>query len=82
MQGSHGGPVKLFYSYSHKDEELRNDLADHLFPLQRAGLLEVWHDREMLAGDAVDEEIASKLRSADLVLVLISPSFIRSEYCV
>lgn len=79
MQGSHGGPVKLFYSYSHKDEELRNDLADHLFPLQRVGLIEVWHDREMLAGDAVDEEIASKLRSADLVLVLISPSFIRSE---
>jgi formylglycine-generating enzyme required for sulfatase activity len=81
MQGSEGKPVKLFYSYSHKDEDLRNELADHLFPLQRAGLIEVWHDREMLAGDTVGEAIAGKLRSADLVLVLVSPSFIRSEYC-
>lgn len=51
-----------------------NELADHLFPLQRAGLIEVWHDREMLPGDTVDEEIAQKLRSADLILVLVSPS--------
>ena len=35
----------------------------------------------MLPGDTVDAEIAEKLRSADLVLVLVSPSFIRSEYC-
>ena len=49
MQGG-GAPIRLFYSYSHKDEELRNELADHLFPLQRAGLIEVWHDREMLPG--------------------------------
>lgn len=81
MEGGEGAPIKLFYSYSHKDEELRNELAEHLFPLQRAGLIEVWHDRETLPGDTVDEEIAEKLRSADLVLVLVSPSFIRSEYC-
>jgi hypothetical protein len=35
----------------------------------------------MLPGDTVDAEIAQKLRSSDLVLVLVSPSFIRSEYC-
>jgi formylglycine-generating enzyme required for sulfatase activity len=81
MQKAEGAAIKLFYSYSHKDEELRNELAEHLFPLQRAGLIEVWHDREMLPGDTVDEEIAQKLRTADLVLVLVSPSFIRSEYC-
>ena len=47
----------------------------------RCGVPEVWHDREMLPGDTVDEEIAQKLRTADLVLVLVSPSFINSEYC-
>jgi hypothetical protein len=81
MQAGEGKLIKLFYSYSHKDEELRNELAEHLFPLERAGLIEVWHDREMLPGDTVDAEIAEKLRSADLVLVLVSPSFIKSEYC-
>jgi formylglycine-generating enzyme required for sulfatase activity len=81
MQAAEGAPIKLFCSYSHKDEELRNELAEHLFPLERAGLIEVWHDREMLPGDTVDAEIAEKLRSADLVLVLVSPSFIHSAYC-
>src|SRR5512144_466570 len=81
MQSGGAAPIKLFYSYSHRHEELRNELAEHLFPLQRAGLIEVWHDREMLPGDTVDEEIARKLRTADLVLVLVSPSFIKSEYC-
>src|SRR5512134_3850765 len=51
MQADEGAPIKLFYSYSHKDEELRDELAQHLFPLERAGLIEVWHDREMLPGD-------------------------------
>jgi formylglycine-generating enzyme required for sulfatase activity len=74
-------PVTLFYSYSHADEALRNELADHLVPLERAGLIEVWHDREMLPGDTVDDEIARKLQAVDIVLALISPSFIKSSYC-
>lgn len=40
-EGPETKPISLFYSYSHKDEELRNELADHLVPLERAGLIEV-----------------------------------------
>jgi Sulfatase-modifying factor enzyme 1/TIR domain len=79
--GGKASPISLFYSYSHKDEGLRDELGEHLFPLERAGLIEVWHDREMLPGDTVDDEIAQKLKTADVVLVLVSPSFIRSPYC-
>ena len=40
-------PISLFYSYSHKDEELRNRLEDHLGGLRRRGLIEGWHDRRI-----------------------------------
>ena len=43
--------VKLFYSYSHKDEMLREELETHLKLLQRRGLIETWHDRMIGAGD-------------------------------
>jgi formylglycine-generating enzyme required for sulfatase activity len=79
--GSEVKPISLFFSYSHRDEALRDELGEHLFPLERAGLIEVWHDREMLPGDNVDDEIAQKLRTADVILVRVSPSFIRSSYC-
>ena len=74
-------PISLFYSYSHKDEDLRSELAAHLVPLERSGLIEVWHDRDMLPGDRIDAEIAKKLQVVDVVLVLVSPSFIQSSYC-
>ena len=38
-----GKPVILFYSYSHRDEDLRNELAKHLTVLKRAGLIEEWY---------------------------------------
>ena len=44
------GPIALFYSYSHKDESLRDELAKHLTTLQRAGFIREWYDREIRAG--------------------------------
>lgn len=42
--------IRLFYSYSHKDEILRNKLETHLKLLQRQGLIETWQDRKIEAG--------------------------------
>jgi len=42
--------VKVFFSYSHKDEALRDDLATHLSLMKRRGVIEAWHDREISAG--------------------------------
>jgi hypothetical protein len=38
--------VKLFFCYAHEDEPLLNKLKTHLKPLQRMGLIDVWHDRD------------------------------------
>jgi Zn-dependent metalloprotease len=73
--------VALFYSYSHKDEKLRNTLATHLSLLNRQGIINEWHDRNIVGGENWQSAIAENLQTADIVLLLISPDFIASDYC-
>lgn len=39
--------VELFFSYSHQDEELRNELKKHLSFLQREGVIDLWSDHRI-----------------------------------
>ncbi len=73
--------ANVFFSYSHQDEELRNRLETHLALLKRQGLVEAWHDRRILAGSEIDQEISSSIEAADVILLLVSADFIASEYC-
>ncbi|MEQ2355756.1 DnaB-like helicase C-terminal domain-containing protein [Pseudoalteromonas piscicida] len=73
--------VSIFYSYSHKDEKLRNDLETHLSPLYRKGLISNWHDRCIVAGREWESDIDDNIRSADIILLLVSSDFIASDYC-
>ena len=73
--------VDLFYSYSHHDEELRDQLDVHLALLKRRGVLRTWHDRRIAAGTEWQNEIAAELDSADVILLLISADFLASDYC-
>jgi hypothetical protein len=73
--------IKLFLSYSHKDEILRNELVNHLRILAREGVISSWDDRKILPGDEWDHQIHVQLRAADIVLLLISVDFIASDYC-
>ncbi len=74
-------PLEVFYSYSHKDEELRNELETHLALLARSGLIVAWHDRKIGAGEEWSHEIDAHIRSAQIILLLVSPDFLASEYC-
>ena len=73
--------LDVFFSYSHKDEELRDALETHLALLKREGLIRPWHDRRIGAGDEWESEIDANLESADIILLLISQHFIASDYC-
>jgi TIR domain/MalT-like TPR region/NB-ARC domain len=73
--------VKLFYSYSHKDEKLRAKLEDHLATLKRGGLIETWHDRKIGAGTEWAGAIDEHLNEADIILLLVSSGFLASDYC-
>jgi hypothetical protein len=73
--------AKLVFSYSHVDEKLRNELEKHLMPLRRLGLIDTWHDRRITAGTKLHGEITQHFEEADVILLLVSPDFINSNYC-
>src|SRR5258708_14357410 len=72
--------AKLFISYSHKDERLLKKLEAHLSSLKRMGIIEPWHDRRIGRGKHFDHEISRHLQAADIILLLVSSSFIQSNY--
>lgn len=73
--------VKVFISYSHKDEDLRDRLDTHLSNLRWDGVISSWYDRQLTAGTEWDEKIKAELEAADIILLLISPDFMASKYC-
>ena len=73
--------ASIFFSYSHADELLRDQLAKHLAILQRQGLIETWHDRRIKAGDNIDHLIMRELELSDVILLLVSSDFLASDYC-
>ena len=73
--------IKIFFSYAHEDEELLKRLKAQLRPLQREGLIEVWHDRDISAGTEWEGKINEHLKTAEIILLLISPDFMNSDYC-
>ena len=43
--------VEIFISYAREDELLRQHLEQHLSALQRQGIINIWHDRNIGAGE-------------------------------
>ncbi len=74
-------PVTVFFSYSHKDESLRDELATHLAMLKRQGLIAAWYDRDISAGTEWAGAIDENLNKAQVILLLISANFLASDYC-
>ena len=73
--------ANIFFSYSHRDESLRDELEIHLAALKRQGVIKTWHDRRIEAGKEVDHAISEYLEKADIILLLVSPYLIASDYC-
>jgi len=72
--------LKVFLSYAHEDEEMKNQLDKFLVNLKRSGSIEVWQDRQLLAGTEWDAGIKKELAEADIILLLISVDFNASGY--
>ncbi|CAN98913.1 putative membrane protein [Sorangium cellulosum So ce56] len=72
-------PVRVFFSYASRDEELLARLEAHMTPLRREGLIAPWHSGEIGAGEDTARAIGEQLEAADLVLLLVSASYLASE---
>ena len=75
-------PLKVFITYARENRTAKNKLITYLKGMQREGLINIWHDNEIIAGDRWREEIFStNLPSSDLLLYLVSASSLYSENC-
>lgn len=71
----------VFFSYCHADEALRDQLEKQLAMLRRQGVINTWHDRRINAGQEIDAAIDEHINSDEIILLLVSPDFIASDYC-
>ena len=73
--------LHVFMSYSHADEDLRDELEKHLAGLRRQGTITTWHDRRIGPGEDLHGQINAQLNTADIILLLVSADFLASDYC-
>src|SRR5579859_3891784 len=73
--------VRVFIGYSHADRKLRKKLEEHLGVLKHSREIVIWQDQEILPGDNWDDQIKTRLKEADVILLLVSASFFASQYC-
>jgi TIR domain len=73
--------LRLFYSYSREDASYLHALERALRPLVREGFVRPWHDAEILPGERWEGAILRELEMAEVVLLLISPDFLGSDFC-
>lgn len=81
MSPKEQGAARIFISYCRKDEPFLYELQTHLKLLKREGLVQTWHDRLIDPGANWEKEIDHQLESASVILLLVSPDFLASEYC-
>jgi len=74
-------PIQIFISYSHKDENFKDELISHIYPLIRLNEIKLWEDGKIIPGQEWEIEIMNKLNESDVILCLISSDFISSEFC-
>ncbi len=71
---------KVFISYSHKDEAWKDRLVTHLNVLAKQGMLEIWDDRKINAGDDWKPQIEQAIESSGVAVMLISADFLTSDF--
>ena len=74
-------PLKIFITYAHKDTWAKDELITYLAVLKREGLIDIWHDNEILPGDKWHDAIFSNLADSDILLYLTSAYSLASENC-
>lgn len=73
--------IKVFISYAHVDRDLHKKLEDHLSSLKYSREITIWQDQEIPLGANWKDQINTHLNEAHLILLLVSASFISSDYC-
>ena len=73
--------IRLFITYSQKDIKAKEKLITYLAVMKREGLINIWHDNEILPGDTWRDSISKNLAEADILVYLVSDNSLASENC-
>ncbi|MBK8256219.1 MAG: protein kinase [Polyangiaceae bacterium] len=73
-------PLDLFFSYASEDAKLQVELEVHLSLLQRQGIVRTWHRGLIAAGSVWSETTAYHLEAAQIVVLLVSASYLASDH--
>jgi tetratricopeptide (TPR) repeat protein len=73
-------PVSIFIAYSHNDLRYKDELKKFLRPLLNTGQATVWDDYDIEAGEDWEAEIKTRLYGSDIILLLVSPDSLASDY--
>jgi len=73
---------RVFISYSHADSGILERILVHLKPLEKQGVIDLWVDTQMKAGDRWEDRISAALGSAKVAILLISADFLASDFIV
>ena len=73
--------IEIFICYAREDEALCQNLEKQLRALKSQGLIDIWYDRLISAGAEWEGEIDKHLNAAQIILLLVSPDFMASDYC-
>ena len=72
----------IFVSYSHADKAWLERLKVHLAPYLRGEELVLWDDSKIMAGSNWEADISRAMATARVAVLLVTPSFLASEYVV
>jgi hypothetical protein len=71
---------EIFISYSHEDEEWKERLRSQLRASERRGAVTLWDTSALTPGVDWSPEIEKAVRQSDIAVLLISPSYLASDY--
>ena len=73
--------VRLFYSYSHKNEKYRDETEKTLSMLREQNVLDEWSDHSISPGQPISKKIKDQMDKTDIFLFLLSRDFLASAEC-
>ncbi len=73
-------PYQVFTMYAREDAQYLDELRGQLRPLENAGRIKVWSDREINPGADWEKAIVQKLDTADIILILVSSAYFNSAF--